>query len=842
MVRLEKMVIQGFKSFKRNVSISFPTGFSVITGPNGGGKSNIGDSISFVIGKASSRVMRAKRSQELVFHGSKSKGASEFAKVTLYFDNSDHVLPFKESSVSISRRLNTKGVSTYRLNGKIATRQEILDVFSQAGIHANGHNIIQQGDVTQVVEMDPLERREIIDEISGIKEYDEKKAKALQELGKIGEKVREAELLLQEKFSILDKLQKERDAAVKYKTLESDLGKIRASILWNEYSDSEKSLEEVVKKADEKEKEMERLETEVKDYDSKLGDEENKLEQLTKDVLEASSQIEVTKKLSRVQSDLEIKKDRLSSHAREIERINELIERLSVVDRRYDPAVKAVLGMEGVFGVFADLIKVPKNYRVAFEVASGSHLNDIVVDSSHNAVRCVNYLKSNRIGRARFLPLDKLNPYAKKALPSGTIGWMSELVHHEPKYTSAAEFVLGSTACVSDIDKAKHIFNSNRVRMVTLDGDLIEASGAITGGFYKRREGPDISGYEGEKKRIQAEMEKLEEDIIALNKEMEILAAKEKKVKTISIERDRAKIDETLKRIREKRKEAYEKRLILQQEIGKLNIQKARLEAKFDNLKVQLDHTGQQDKPDTSKLKPFIDLEVSALKSREKECIIQIEALGPVNMKAIDDFEIVNREFRDFREKVDRIVQEKNSIEDTISQIEERRLTTFCATLEGIARNFKEVYKELTKGDADLSLEVPNQLDSGLAIRASPPGKRLVNIDSMSGGEKTLTAFAFLFAIQRQKPTPFYILDEADAALDKVNSKRVAELIRKQSKLAQFIVISHNDHIVREADQIYGVSMEDGESKVIAIELPKEAERQAAKTVAEAPAVAGKNN
>jgi len=108
----------------------------------------------------------------------------------------------------------------------------------------------------------------------------------------------------------------------------------------------------------------------------------------------------------------------------------------------------------------------------------------------------------------------------------------------------------------------------------------------------------------------------------------------------------------------------------------------------------------------------------------------------------------------------------------------------------------------------------------------------------MSGGEKTLTAFAFLFAIQRHKPTPFYILDEADAALDKVNSVRVANLIKKQSKLAQFIVISHNDHIVREADQIYGISMEDGESKVIGIELPKEAE----KTVAQAAQIAGKNN
>ncbi len=842
MVRLEKIVIQGFKSFKRNVSINFPSGFSVITGPNGSGKSNVGDSISFVIGKASSRVMRAKKAQELIFHGSRNKGAAEFAKVTLYFDNSDQVLPFKDTTVSISRRLNSKGVSTYRLNGKIATRQEILDVFSQAGVHANGHNIIQQGDVTQVVEMDAVERREIIDEISGIMEYDEKKQKALQELEKIAEKVREAELILQEKFNILDKLQKDRDTAVMYKSLESDLEKMRASVLWKEFSDSEKTLEEIVKKTGEKEKENQSLEKEIKEHDAKLAEEENKLEQLTKDVLEASSQIEVTKRLSRVQSDLEIKKDRLESNRREIDRIDLLIERLSVTDRKYDPAVKSLMGHEGVMGVFADLIKVPKNYRIAFEVASGSHLNDIVVDSANNAVKCVNYLKSNKIGRARFLPLDKLNPYLKKELPTGAVGWMSDLVHHEPKYTVAVLFVLGSTACVSDIEKAKHIFNSNRVRMVTLDGDLIESSGAITGGFYKKREGADISGYGNEKKRIESDMETLGKDVIALNKEMEILAAKEKKTRTIGIERDKAKIDESLKRIRERRKDAYERRLILEQEINKLNIQKARLEAKFDNLKDQIEQTGKSEKQDLSRLKPFIDLEVSTLKNKERECILQIGSLGPVNMKAIEDYEIVSKEFRDFREKVDRIVQEKNSIEDTINKIEEKRMTSFMHTLEGIVKNFRQVYTELTGGEAELSLEVPNKLDSGLAIRASPPGKRLINIDSMSGGEKTLTAFAFLFAIQRHKPTPFYILDEADAALDKVNSVRVANLIKKQAKLAQFIVISHNDHIVREADQIYGISMEDGESKVIAIELPKEAGKQTEKAVEQAAAAAGKNN
>ena len=120
-----------------------------------------------------------------------------------------------------------------------------------------------------------------------------------------------------------------------------------------------------------------------------------------------------------------------------------------------------------------------------------------------------------------------------------------------------------------------------------------------------------------------------------------------------------------------------------------------------------------------------------------------------------------------------------------------------------------------------MQLEDPLDIQSGLIIQANPGGKNLLNIDAMSGGEKTLTALAFLFAIQRYKPAPFYILDEVDAALDKVNTKKVADLIKKMSKKEQFLVITHNDYTIKQGDRVYGVSMENGESKILGLELPK---------------------
>ena len=212
---------------------------------------------------------------------------------------------------------------------------------------------------------------------------------------------------------------------------------------------------------------------------------------------------------------------------------------------------------------------------------------------------------------------------------------------------------------------------------------------------------------------------------------------------------------------------------------------------------------------------------VQSLKEREREILAKITELGPVNMKAIEEFEILYEEFEEFRERVEKIAKEKDSIVRSIAEIENKKREVFMKTLNEMGKLFREIYHELTGGEAELGLEDPEDINSGLLISAQPPGKKLLYIDAMSGGEKTLTALAFLFTIQRYKPSPFYVLDEIDAALDKPNTRKVVEMIKKQSKDVQFIIISHNNEMVKAADIVYGISMEDGESKVIGIKLPE---------------------
>ncbi|MCK4714745.1 MAG: chromosome segregation protein SMC, partial [Candidatus Aenigmarchaeota archaeon] len=441
MARLEKIVLQGFKSFKRKTSIPFPEGFSVITGPNGSGKSNIGDSVAFVLGKSSSKALRAKKSQDLVFHGSQRKGGSDYAKVSMYFDNSDRSLPLEEKMVSISRRISKKGVSTYRMNGRVVTRQQIVDMFALAGVTADGHNIIQQGDVTKIVEMDSEQRRQIIDEISGISEFNEKKHKAEKELTRIEERVREAEIIINEKASIMEKIKAERDAAMRYRELEAELAMTRAALVWKDYSRAKSSMESIEQDLGEKEAELGKLEEEIKEYDARLEEKEGKLDELTKSVLKASDQIDVTRKIERLRGEIERKRDRADSNNREIERLDSIIQKISSMGSGSNPALDAVKSMPGVQGSLSELIMIPPEYRTAVEVSAGSHLRDIVVDSMNNAVRCVKHLKTNKLGRARFLPMDKIRPFPGKPLPTGAIGWLSEIIQHDPMYDSIVNYV-----------------------------------------------------------------------------------------------------------------------------------------------------------------------------------------------------------------------------------------------------------------------------------------------------------------------------------------------------------------------------------------------------------------
>lgn len=313
--RINKMVISGFKSFAKHTEILFNSKYNCILGPNGSGKSNILDALCFVLGKSSSKSLRAEKAANLIYNGGKLKSPAKQGEVSIFFDNSKKTFPTEDNEVKITRIVRQSGQSIYKINDETRTRQEILDLLSIAKINPDGYNIILQGDIITFVEMHPDERRELIGEIAGISVYEEKKHKALLELQKVDEKLKETEIVLTERNTYLKELKKERDQALKYKDMNDRIRQNKASYLNIQIDKKEKERDEFRKKLEEANEELKKINEKV-DALKKQNDEKRlQIEEITREIEKKGEveqvalnkqveglKIEITKKNSRIET------------------------------------------------------------------------------------------------------------------------------------------------------------------------------------------------------------------------------------------------------------------------------------------------------------------------------------------------------------------------------------------------------------------------------------------------------------------------------------------------------------------------------------------------------------
>lgn len=199
----------------------------------------------------------------------------------------------------------------------------------------------------------------------------------------------------------------------------------------------------------------------------------------------------------------------------------------------------------------------------------------------------------------------------------------------------------------------------------------------------------------------------------------------------------------------------------------------------------------------------------------------EMSALEPVNMLAIDEYDSVADALAELKERRDILVEERSAIEKRIEQFEAQKKETFMRAYEAINTNFTDIFERLSDGTGELHLENPDDpFDAGLTMKAQPGDKPIQRLAAMSGGEKSLTALAFIFAIQRHKPAPFYALDEVDAFLDAANAERVGEMVDNLASDAQFVVVSHRSALLERSERAVGVTMQgDNVSAVTGIQL-----------------------
>ncbi len=285
---IKKLVMHGFKSFPQKTEIPFTLGINVILGPNGSGKSNISDAICFVLGRMSMKSLRASHTKDLIFQGSKSIAPAKEASVEIVFDNSQKTFSLDSQEISIKRILRKNGQSIYKINDETKTRQDILSLLAQAGIDPQGFNIILQGEIQNFVRMQPEERRGILEEVSGISVYETRKEKSLHELEKTDERLKEITSILRERTAYLNNLEKERQQALKYKKLEEDIKKLKASIISYDLSKKKKEVEVINSEIEEKNRIVEKFRKTIVGFETEIKNTELKISAINRQIQEST--------------------------------------------------------------------------------------------------------------------------------------------------------------------------------------------------------------------------------------------------------------------------------------------------------------------------------------------------------------------------------------------------------------------------------------------------------------------------------------------------------------------------------------------------------------------------
>ena len=827
--KINKVTSKGFKSFQRKTAVPFYEGLTAIVGENGSGKSNILDAMSFVFGRRSSKL-RAEKMEQLIFNGGDSRSQADFAHVTVHLDNSSGIFDeFLEDDVeeaeevTVGRKITRAGSSMYKFQGTNCKRELIDQLAEKAGIDPEGYHFVRQGKVTEIVEQSAVERRQVIDELSGVQEFDEKRDEALEELEEVEDKLQQKEMVLEEKKQLVDKLEEEKELAIQYRELEQRKEKLEASVLEVRKRALSNRLANINTDVSEQKEEIEELEEKMDEIDEKIDEKEDRIDEIDEKQSEGGDN-----DIQHLENRIEKKKGQLENKREKKSDLEDTLESLKKMQNKgsnASKATKAALNMDSddIYGTVEGLISTEDRFSTAIQTAGGSRLSSVVVGNKNTAVDIINYLKRNNIGRVRTLPLDKLDKKSKSAKSKiakkkkGVIDYASNLIEYNDKYQKAIDNVFSDTLIAEDLDSVKSI---DGVRVVTLDGDIMSRGGAMTGGAKKKKRSSKSLSKNLNPEEKKKEIEEIEDDIKGLQKDIaELKKMKERKEEEDGGSSDdfleeKRELRDELSELRDERQDKYSRIQKLKTKIDDVGSKKARFKAELENVKEDLEEFDYDEDE-------LIGLDSSPedLKKKKKKVMRKMNNLQPVNMRAIEEYKEKKEEYEEFKDTVSEIRQEKLEIEDFIDEVEKQKRDRFMDTLTEIQDSFTRIFEELFEGgEGKLILEDDN-IEKGLKIRAAPPNKEPHIITALSGGEKTMTAIAFVFAILEYEESPFYIMDEIDAALDKSNSKKLSELLKNYADENQFIVISHNDITVRHAERAYGVSMRDGVSKMRSIEL-----------------------
>jgi chromosome segregation protein len=374
LVYLKRIVLRGFKSFgRKTVSLRFSKGLTAVVGANGSGKSNVLDAICFTLGILSAKFVRAGSFSDLIYNPGApgAEKAAEYARVTLHYDNSDRKIPIDSDDLVISRQVDREGHGVYRLNGRLTTRTEILDILSMVGIDPEGYNIVPQGELAHIIRLSHEERRQLIEKIAGIATYDEKKERALKELEDVNLNLARINDIVRLNKDDVDRLEKERTDATRWQQADREIRALQASLILGQLTKNRLALQEVSTRLEEKKKEALELETlehdlskESDDLSNRATEIENSLAKKDSDLEEIQKRLlEFSQELSAAENAAKLTQEKANSNLEQLRSLEEKLPNLKRVtentlnDVKYfeDKKKSALKKIEDTKGILEDL-------------------------------------------------------------------------------------------------------------------------------------------------------------------------------------------------------------------------------------------------------------------------------------------------------------------------------------------------------------------------------------------------------------------------------------------------------------------------------------------------------
>ena len=851
-MEFKKIQLNGFKSFAEKTNFLIEHGLTGIVGPNGCGKSNIVESLRWVMGETSAKSMRGSGMEDVIFNGTSNKSSKNIAEVSISVDNASHDGPMQYKDldhIEVRRKIEKDKGSKFYINDKEVRARDAQMFFADLSTGAHSPSMISQGRIGALVTAKPTDRRAILEEAANISGLHVRRHEAELRLNAAETNLKRADELRRQQEKQLANLQKQAEEATKYKLISEEIKKIEAGLYYLKLLDIDNEIRIENEINNEAEGEVSSFNQQIAQFESLIKAETDKVSPLREKNIENLSRIQrlnlelqsldeenvrtqdeienFKKSLKTIEEDIDREKgiviDANSNEKRLKEEKSELIE----IDSKYFETEK--LSNEDLEKAKNQLNEEQKAVDEIIEIFANGNIN-ISIDPIKDVINTIEKIKelinSNEANQALTL-LDRtkmeLNNFLNNLANDESKSKLTDIDEKNSNIKLLQEKYADSfsknqsikkesvkrneriKAIESEVESWKNLL-SNSQKMVT---ELTERKNKLLSQLNERDQQPkaqaERKGQITEGLRI-SQNEKIENEKIIEETDKKInslrLELNDVQERSIQIRERKASSGATVEGLK-KRKED-----LLERVSSELNLEE-------NDILENSNLNGVEELPDSVAQEDALDE-----KKRERE------KLGSVNLRADEEtskYEIEIKKMEQDREDlVSAIIKLKESINELNQKGRERLLEAF----EKVNRKFNEVYTKLFNGgNAKLELvDSDDPLEAGLEMLVSPPGKRLQSITLLSGGEQALTALSLIFAVFLTNPSPICVLDEVDAPLDDANVTRFCGLLDDLTKITdtKFIIVTHHALTMSKMNRLYGVTMpEKGISQLVAVDLQK---------------------